>query len=167
MDKKIYIYLFLFSPTLYGMWDLSSPEQGSNPCSLQWKRRGLTTGHQGSPEKRLLCLHSSAPSFFRQIPPELACCWLSAYCGGGGWVRAEREEVMGDAEGGQHRRAARSGVCSYRDKNTYKQQVVQVLEEAIKHNPDSGFFFSFFFFLFNLEKISPETLHERNFPKSF
>lgn len=63
-----------------------------------------------------------------------------------GWVRARREEVMGDAEGGQHRRAARSHVCSYRDKNTYKRHVVQVLEEAITHNPDSGVFFFLSFF---------------------
>lgn len=75
---------------------------------------------------------------------------------------------MGDTEGGQHRCAAGSGVCSYRDKNTYKRLVVQVPEEAIKHNLDSGFFSLFFlFFPFDLGKISPETLHERNFPKSF
>ena len=53
---------------------------------------------------------------------------------------------MGDTEGGQHRCAAGRGVCSYRDKNTYKRLVVQVPEEAIKRNLDSGFFLCFFLF---------------------
>ena len=55
-------------------------------------------------------------------------------------------EVRGDTEGGQHRCAAGNGVCSYRDKNTYKRLVVQVPEEAIKHNLHSGFFSLFFSF---------------------
>ena len=40
-----------FSPLaiLRGMWELSSPNQGSNPSLLHWKLRVLTPGHQGNP----------------------------------------------------------------------------------------------------------------------
>lgn len=48
-----------------------------------------------------------------------------------GWVGGGRGEcVMGD-RGGQHRCAAGSGVCSYRDKNTYKRLVVQVPKKLL------------------------------------
>ena len=31
----------------HGLWDLSSPSQGSNPHSLWWKHGALTTGPPG------------------------------------------------------------------------------------------------------------------------
>ena len=39
-----------------GTWDLSSLTRGqrSNPCFLQWKRRFLTVGPPGSPQKWFL-----------------------------------------------------------------------------------------------------------------
>ena len=38
----------------HGMWDLSSPDQGSNPCPLHWKVDSLPLDHQGNPSLFLL-----------------------------------------------------------------------------------------------------------------
>ena len=35
----------------HSLRDLSSPDQGSNPCPLQWKHRVLTTGPPGKSRK--------------------------------------------------------------------------------------------------------------------
>ena len=42
-----FFFLFFFA-ALRGMWDLSSPNQGSNSCPQQWMLGVLTTG---PPEK--------------------------------------------------------------------------------------------------------------------
>ena len=46
-----YCYLFLvffFLAVPWGLWDLSSPDQGLNPCPQQWKCAVLTTGPPGN-----------------------------------------------------------------------------------------------------------------------
>ena len=45
MDKFLLSLFFFFNflAALCGMWDLSSPDQGSNSCPLPWERKVLTT----------------------------------------------------------------------------------------------------------------------------
>ena len=40
-------FFFFFPAPPYGMWDLSSPNQGSNPSLMHWKHGVLTTGPPG------------------------------------------------------------------------------------------------------------------------
>ena len=73
----LYVFGIFFLAVLFGMWDLSFPNQGSNPCPLQWEHGVLTTGPPG---KSLACTfylsggqvchkpHTSTMSSFAVLP---------------------------------------------------------------------------------------------------
>ena len=46
-EQKQKIFFFNLLAALCGMWHLSSPEKGPNPCPLPWKLWVLTTGQPG------------------------------------------------------------------------------------------------------------------------
>ena len=47
-------FLFVFA-TLHGIWDPKFPDQGVNPCPLQWKRGVPTTGLPGKSLYSIFC----------------------------------------------------------------------------------------------------------------
>ena len=49
-NEILFYFLSYLSATPRGMQDLNAPDQGWNPCALQWKHGVLTTGPPGNSE---------------------------------------------------------------------------------------------------------------------